>query len=133
MSVTFKDYSAQIKKSIGAKGEAFLTEATAEIASQAADNSPVDTGQLKGSWGTAVNENVGYVGSGLEYAIYQEFGTGEYALEGNGRKGGWVYVGDDGKKHFTMGTKPKRMLFNAFNSKKSAIIARAQQLFGGLG
>jgi hypothetical protein len=25
-------------------------------------------------------------------AVYEEFGTGEYAFNGNGRKGGWFYV-----------------------------------------
>lgn len=132
MSVTFNDYRGEVKAAITSGGEAFLLEATAEISSQAAKNSPVDTGQLKGSWGTAVEGNTGYVGSGLEYAIYQEFGTGEWASNGNGRKGGWAYMGEDGKLHFTRGTKPKRMLFNAFNSKKAAIIARAREIFGGL-
>lgn len=133
MSVTFNDYSGKVKAKLGENCEAFLLEATAEIASQAADNSPIDTGQLKGSWSTEVDGNTGYVGSGLEYAIWQEFGTGEYALEGNGRKGGWFYVDDEGKGHFTRGTKPKRMLWNAWMSKKAAIIARAKEIGIGMG
>lgn len=132
MSVVFNDYRVECKAAINVNCEGFLLEATGEIASRAADNSPVDTGQLKGSWGTAVDGNVGYVGSPLEYAIYQEMGTGEYAAEGGGRKGGWFYVDADGVGHFTRGTKPKRMLMNAFNSTKAAIIKRAQSLFGGI-
>lgn len=132
MSVTFRDFRVQVKEAIAEKGEAFLHEATGEIASQAADNSPVDTGALKGSWSTAVDGNTGIVGSGLEYAIWQEFGTGEYASgTGGGRKGGWAYQDDNGDWHFTKGTRPKRMLKNAFNTKKEAIIARAKQIFGG--
>ena len=133
MPVTFKDYRVKVKDAINQNCEAFLHEATGEIASQAADNSPVDTGQLKGSWGTAVNGNEGIVGSGLEYAIYQEFGTGEYASgAGGGRQGGWHYQDANGNWHFTKGTRPRRMLQNAFNTKKAAIIARAQQIFGGM-
>ena len=133
MSVTFNDFRVQVKEAINQNCEGFLQEATGEIASQAADNSPVDTGQLKGSWGTAVSGNEGIVGSDLEYAIWQEFGTGEYASgAGGGRQGGWAYQDDNGDWHFTRGTRPKRMLANAFNSKKAAIIARAQQMFGGM-
>ena len=133
MAVVFEDFSAKVKAAISENCEAFLIEATEEIASRAADNSPVDTGQLKGSWKTSVGGNTGYVGSDVEHSIWQEFGTGEYALEGNGRKGGWFYVDDEGKGHFTRGTKPKRMLWNAFNSLKPRIEARARELFGGLG
>ena len=133
MAVVFENYSIKVKTAIEENCEAFLIEATEEIASRAADNSPVDTGQLKGSWGTKVDGKTGYVGSDVEHAIYQEFGTGEYALEGNGRKGGWFYVDDEGKGHWTLGTKPKRMLWNAFTSLKSQIEARAREIFGGMG
>lgn len=132
MAVVFEDNSIKVKKAIDENCEAFLIEATEEIASRAADNSPVDTGQLKGSWGTKVDGKTGYVGSDVEHAIYQEFGTGEYALEGNGRKGGWFYVDDEGKGHWTLGTKPKRMLWNAFTSLKSQIEARVRAIFGGM-
>lgn len=133
VSVTFKDYRVEVKGAIGSKCEGFLGAATGEIASQAADNSPIDTGQLKGSWGTAVEGNTGIVGSGLEYAIYQEFGTGEYAAKGDGRKGGWAYQDDNGNWHFTKGTKPVRMLSNAFSTKMPVIIELAKKTFGGLG
>lgn len=132
MAVVFEDNSIKVKKAIDENCEAFLIEATEEIASRAADNSPFKTGQLKGSWGTKVDGKTGYVGSDVEHAIYQECGTGEYALEGNGRKGGWFYVDDDGKGHWTIGTKPKRMLWNAFTSLKSQIEARARAIFGGM-
>jgi hypothetical protein len=132
MPVTFKDYRVKVKDAINQNCESFLHEATGEIASQAADNSPIDTGQLKGSWGTAVNGNEGIVGNTEKHSIWNEFGTGEYAMKGDGRKGGWAYQDDNENWHFTKGTKPKRMLFNAFNTKKAAIIARAQQIFGGM-
>ena len=132
MAVVFEDNSIKVKKAIDENCEAFLIEATAEIASQAAKNSPFKTGELIGSWSTKVDGKTGYVGSDKEYAIYQEFGTGEYALEGNGRKGGWVYIDENGERHFTRGTKPKRMLWNAFTSLKSQIEAQARAIFGGM-
>ena len=132
MAVVFEDYSMKCKKAIDGGCDPFLHEVTAEIASQAANNSPFKTGELIGSWSTKVDGKTGYVGSDKEYAIYQEFGTGEYALEGNGRKGGWFYVDDEGKGHWTLGTKPKRMLWNAFVSLKPTIEARAREIFRGL-
>ena len=134
MAVEFHDYRMEVKDAINDKTEIFLEEASMEIESQAARNSPVDTGQLKGSWDHVVDmsKKEATVGSSAEHAIYNEFGTGEYAAEGNGRKGGWSYKDEYGKWHFTYGIKPRRMLFNAFVSLKGAIINRAKSIFGGL-
>jgi len=46
-------------------------------ASAAADVAPVDTGRLKGSISSAVVESelVAYIGTNVEYAPFQEFGT----------------------------------------------------------
>ena len=49
-----------------------------------------------------------------------------YALEGNGRKGGWFYVDEKGKGHFTRGKRPSRAFWNAYAALKSKIIARLQ-------
>ena len=120
MSVKFIDNSEQIKKLFEQAAIAGLEEAASEIQSQAERNSPVDTGQLKGSWGHIVDEGKleATIGNTVEHSIWMEFGTGEYALEGNGRKGGWFYEDAEGKGHFTHGNKPVRMLHNAFTTKK---------------
>lgn len=68
------------------------------------------------------------VGSPLENAVWEEFGTGDYALNGNGRKGGWAYEDDYGEWHFTHGKRPRRALHNAFETKKSALIRRAEEI-----
>ena len=70
---------------------AFLYEAGGELLSQVARNTKVNEGQLKGSWQLVVDENnlTAIVGSPLENAIWEEFGTGEFALNGDGRNGGW--------------------------------------------
>lgn len=134
MAVEFHNFSVKCKDVIGDKALQWLEEASGEIESTAVSNTPVDTGQLKGAWAHRVDESKyeAVIGNPLEYSIWIEYGTGEYALEGNGRKGGWFYVDDKGKGHFTYGNKPVRMLHNAFVTKKSAIINYARQLFKGL-
>ena len=130
MPVEFHDYSMKCKAAIGDKGKIWLTEGSAELASQAATNSPVDTGQLKGSWSTVVGDTSAQVGSTAEHSIWNEFGTGEYAAgAGGGRRGGWAYKDEHGKWHFTYGMKPRRMLYKAYRTKKAALINRARQLF----
>lgn len=135
MSVEFEDHRAKIKQSLNKKSISFLHEAKDSLAAQASRNSPIDTGALKQSFqndSLVLEEKLeAYVGSTLEHSIWQELGTGEYALEGNGRKGGWVYKDDEGNYHFTRGNKPKRMLYSAYQHKKGAIKKRAQEIFKG--
>lgn len=129
--VEFIDNRVQIKRAINDAVGAFLLESSAEIVSAAANNSRVDTGQLKGSWKANVNESKGEatIGSELENAIWEEFGTGEYAVKGNGRKGGWLYENKNGETVFTRGKKPNRTLQRACDSCKGKIIRRAKQIF----
>ena len=95
---SFEDNTVKVLKATDDAIEAALLEAAAEIVSQTARNTRVDTGQLKGSWQANVNKTAdGYeavIGSPLENAIWEEFGTGEHALPegGGGRKGYWVFV-----------------------------------------
>lgn len=133
-SVKFEDYSIKVKNAIADKVFSFLEEAASEIESAARRNSRVDTGQLKGSWAHIVDENEqkATIGSPLENAIWEEFGTGEYAVDGNGRKGGWSYQDDSGDWHHTKGKKPNHTLQSAYDSKKAVIKKRAEQLFGEL-
>jgi len=48
-----------------------------DASSVAADKAPVDTGRLKNSISNAVDEDelAAYIGTNVEYAPYQEFGT----------------------------------------------------------
>lgn len=84
---------------------------------------PVDTGNLRGSINFQVNENELYVriGTPVEYGPYIEFGTGEFAEGGNGRKGGWFFTDDKGEKHFTFGNKPQPFLRPALLNNKETI------------
>lgn len=124
------DNSFVVKEALGKLEEKFLTEAALVIESQVKQNTAVDTGQLKGSWDHIVDISKGeaIIGSPLENAVWEEFGTGEYALNGNGRKGGWFYKDAKGSGHFTHGKKPRRALSIAFEVKKNSIIRRAHQI-----
>ena len=134
--VKFVDNRIQVKKAIQSKALAVLEECTGELESQVKRNTRVDTGQTKNSWTHTVAESggefVGTVGSNHENAIWEEFGTGEHALAGNGRKGGWHYKDAKGKWHHTYGKKPSRALHNAWASLKNKIINHIQNSFKGL-
>lgn len=134
MAVQFTDNSAQVKAALDDAVIAYLYEAGGELEAQVKRNSRVGTGQLKNSWTYRVDESKGEttVGSPLENAIWEEFGTGEYAVNGDGRKGGWWYQDEkDGTWHHTYGKKPHRAFKRAFDSLKTALIKRAQQVIGG--
>ena len=111
------------KAAIEQKLIAALEEAAGEVLGQVVSNTPVDTGDLKRSWEYIIDEDnlVAIIGSPLENSIWTEFGTGEYAYNGDGRKGGWSYKDDEGKWHHTLGKPPKRCLRMAFITKKPTV------------
>lgn len=132
--VEFVDYSIKVKAAINGKLGAVLEECAGELESQVKRNSRVDTGKTKNSFQHYVDdaEYVAYIGSSDENAIWEEFGTGEYALNGNGRKGGWSYKDEKGNWHHTHGKKPSRAFWNAYNVMKNKIIKRIQDSLKGL-
>ncbi len=133
MSVQLQNFSVKCKGALDDAVIAYLYEAGGELEAQVKKNTRVDSGQLKNSWTYKVNEGKGQVrvGSPLENAIWEEFGTGEYALNDDGRKGGWHYKDVKGKWHHTYGKPPNRALHNAFETLKNALIRRAQQVMKG--
>lgn len=133
-SVIFEDYSVKVKNAMDDRINAALEECAGELESQVKRNSRVDTGKTKNSFQHRVvdSEHTAYIGSNYENAIWEEFGTGEHALEGNGRKGGWFYVDERGEGHFTRGKKPSRAFWNAYIALKSKIINYLQQTLKGL-
>lgn len=130
----FEDYSIKVQGVVDDRLNAVLEECAGELESQAKRNSRVDTGKTKNSFEhrVVISEHAAYIGSNYENAIWEEFGTGEYALKGNGRKGGWTYVDANGKGHFTHGKKASRAFWNAFSTMKSKIINRIQESLKGL-
>lgn len=122
--IKFEDFSEQVQDALEEHINIALETVASELQSQVQRKTPRDTGQLVGSWSHVVDESKheATIGSPLEYAIWVEFGTGEHALEGNGRKGGWFYKDSKGEGHFTRGNKPVRMLHNAFEENKNKLI-----------
>lgn len=129
MSVQFEDFSIQVKDALNEGAIIGLELAAAEIKTQVSRTSRKDTGQLRGSWTHQVDEGAyeATVGSPLENAIWEEFGTGEYAANGDGRNGGWFYENRKGETVFTRGKMPTHALQNAFTSKMSVAVKLIEQ------
>lgn len=122
-SIKFEDYSDEVIKDFKSKVIEALHESAGTIEGQVKRNSRVDTSQLKGSWTYKVDEDnyEAHIGSPLENAIWEEFGTGEYAVKGNGRKTPWRYKDAKGNWHTTKGKTPNRTLENAFRTKLKTV------------
>lgn len=163
-NVEFKDFSIRVKDAMGDAVIAYLYEAAGEVEAQTKRNSRQGKKYLgrdaQALWTYTVDEGdkVATVGSQHEPAYWEELGTGEHALNKDGRKGWWVYVeGNDTPRanqkkytkeeaegiaasmradgldaHATDGQDPNRPLFRAFNSLQSALIRRAEQVLKGL-
>lgn len=84
-----------------------------DAASTAAERVPVKHGLLKGSISSAVveSENAVYIGTNVDYAIYHEFGTGEYASAGsNAKRIPWAFQDENGQWHMTSGVPARHFL-----------------------
>ena len=114
-----------VTKVIMQAAERALEAASIHMVGEVKDRAPVESGELRRSISRTIDNSggklVAKVGSNLQYAVYQEFGTGEFAENGAGRKDGWVYEGPDGKVYFTRGSKPKKFLRDAFRANKKNI------------
>jgi hypothetical protein len=110
--VEFIDFSAEVIEGMEQALIAGLEEAAGEIESMTVRNSRQGHkyGNLQATalWKHLVDEGKmeAYIGSEHEAAYWEEFGTGEHALHGDGRKGWWVYVegqdsGKGGKSYST--------------------------------
>ena len=142
-----EDHTVEVINALDSAIEQYLLEASFEIESQAARNTRVSTGKLKGSWTSEVDVEAATatVGSPEENAVWEELGTGEYAAEGNGRKGGWYIhesmldekakskmkkvIGKNGEVfYFTKGKHPTHALQKAFDSKKEILKKHAGEV-----
>lgn len=161
-SVQFFDNHIQVIEALEEAAIAYLYEAAGEVEAQTKRNMPPGQwfAQQKNAWTYNVNESKleATIGNPMQQAIWTEMGTGEHAINGDGRKGYWVYVkgqgGSDvvstgGKSytleeakrivammradgldaHMTKGQKAKRPFFNAYTTTKPKIIKRAESIF----
>ena len=138
MAITFISNIDACKLAIERAGNEFLHEVAGEIQGQAKRNSRVDTGQLKSSWNYVVKGTSAFIGSNLENAIWEEFGTGIYAEDTNGAKSGkgrqtpWIYTDRKGNTVFTRGKTANHTLQRAYDMKKKGIEKYAKKTFGGI-
>lgn len=105
MPVEFRDFSFQVKAKINETTLNWLEETANEVASQAKRNTSTEgwtNGErtsLRDSYSYELNGSKGeaMVGSSLEQAYWEEFGTGSHADTSKnggreGRKDWWVYI-----------------------------------------
>lgn len=132
--VDFIDHSIEVNDQIKDNIIAALYEAAGELTSQVQRNTRVDTGQLKGSWEYVVDESElkATIGSPLQNAIWEEFGTGIQALNGDGRKTAWRYQDAKGEWHETTGKKGTRALYHACETTRPKINAMFESKFKGM-
>lgn len=127
-SFRFEDYTKRTKRELRKVSFKALTRVGNLISSQCQALAAVDTGELRDSIQSIVKEYGGdvrvFVGTNVEYSVFVEFGTGEFAENGLGRKGGWLYRSPDGKVVFTYGNEPQPFIRPAFKKNKK----RAQDI-----
>lgn len=122
----FTSYKSKVEKELDQVAVRAMTIILEIIKSAIKSNASTHTGMLKNSIDYKLKEMngqvIGIVGSPLMYAIYVEFGTGEFATNGAGRKGGWAYQDSSGEWFFTWGQKPDPFMQKAFRENKQQII-----------
>ena len=104
-----------------------IGQACALVEASAKRKAPKDTGALRRSITSEVNETEGVVFTPLEYAPYIEYGTGLFAESGGRKDVPWVYQDDKGEWHSTSGQKPQPFMRPALEENRQQII----ELIGG--
>lgn len=103
-----------------------METACALVERDAKQNAPKDTGELRRSISSRVEETdgeiIGVVYTPLEYAPYVEYGTGLFAEDGGRADVPWNYQDDKGEWHSTSGQKPHPFLRPALEDNRERII-----------
>ena len=99
-----------------------LSKAGVLVMDAAKEKCPVDTGTLRNSITYEVEGNTCEIGTNMSYAPYVEFGTGLYAVNGDGRQTSWKYKTDDGAWHTTKGQKAQPFLQPSLLENKATIL-----------
>ena len=165
-NVEFHDYSIKVKEAMSDALIAALHEAAGELEARTVRNSrqghTYGDIQATALWDHKVDEGKreATVGSQHEAGFWEEFGTGEHALNKDGRKGWWVYIegqdsGTGGKSYQTKeeaekaalflkrvkklnayatnGIEPNRPLHRAFKSAQPVVQAIFEEKLKGMG
>ena len=98
---------------------------------------PVDTGELRGSIYSKVEQDagstIGTVYTNKQYAAYVEFGTGPVGQANHAgispevavsySQEGWAYQDDDGEFHYTNGQPAQPFMYPALKSREKRVVA----------
>jgi HK97 gp10 family phage protein len=106
----------------GAKVRQGLNKACLIVERAAREKAPKDQGDLKRSIASEVRGTTGVVYTPLEYAPYQEFGTGLFAEDGGRSDVPWRYKDDAGNWHTTSGNPPRPFMRPALNDNRQQVI-----------
>lgn len=99
-----------------------LGKACAIVERSAKEKAPKDTGELRRSITSKVQNNEGVVFTPLEYAPYVEYGTGLFAESGGRQDVPWTYQDDKGEWHSTSGQHPQPYMRPALNENREQIL-----------
>lgn len=160
MAAKFEDHTRQTQEKLREIVDGWMYETMGRLHTGTVKKSRTGLGQTKGSYQYRVIEKEhrmeGHLGSNLENAIWEEYGTGEYALGGKGRKTPWyvpvegyqgkkrpsyngkvvIVYGKNGKRFYkTNGKKPNRPIgkaYKQYNRKKMLkdLAEKLRQAFG---
>ena len=121
MRIDVVNNSVQVGEAFRAACLRALERCGIEAEGYAKDLAPVDTGAGRNSISHQVDESepAVYIGTNLDYMIYQELGTGKYAEGGGGRPTPWVYQDDNGNWHWTAGNPAQPFLAPAVKNHQS--------------
>lgn len=128
---TFESNVPEAKSRLQTAQRAGLLAACLTVEKYVKEYSRHKTGSTRDSYGHELVEDgealLGAIGSDEMNAIYEEYGTGEFAENGDGRKGGWVYYDPAGQQFiFTYGKEPNKPMRRGFNVARSEV----QQMIG---
>ena len=106
--------------------EKAMGKACAVVEAAAKQNAPKDTGALRNSITSKVENRNGHIEgtifTPLEYAPYVEYGTGLFAESGGRKDVPWNYQDDKGEWHSTSGQKPQPFMRPAVEDNRNRII-----------
>lgn len=107
MEIEFTDNSKAVLEEFRSACLRALERCGSQAEGYAKDLASVDTGRGRNSISHKVDESepAAYIGTNLDYMIYQELGTGIYAEGGGGRPTPWVYQDANGNWHWTRGNR----------------------------
>ena len=115
MEVNYSDHTKEVLREAETAIKAALEAAGGQAVTHAkniiTEHSRIATDAMRGSISHQVEDRACYVGTNVEYAVFNEMGTGVYIA--GGRQSPWSYQDGKGEWHRTRGMAPIHFLKNA--------------------